>query len=139
MDNETLEILVHEHLSDLKGERGRWIGEYKGVPLLVLTDSAHDRLRIMAPIAPLDEDLGPEILRRSLEANFASALDGRYALFSNTLWAVFLHPLSEFRGGRLDDVLNQVANLAVSHGTTYSSGALEFVLPPGEEQDEPER
>ncbi len=129
MNNTTLELLIKEHLTAVKGAPGRWVGEFEDTPVMVLTDPDHDRMRIMSPVKQMGREPDPAELQRCMEANFASALDGRYALYKGVLWAVFLHPMSEFRGGRFAKVLRQVSNLAASHGHSYSSGELEFAPP----------
>lgn len=135
MTNETLAILVNEHLTEVKGTPGRWVGEYEGSPIMVLTDPSHDRMRIMSPVKQMGKEPNPGELKRCMEANFASALDARYALYNGVLWAVFLHPLSEFRGGRFCSVLSQVTKLASNHGRSYASGALEFAPKGKDEKD----
>lgn len=133
--NDSLELLVKEHMTEVKGEPGRWVGSYSGLPVMVMTDPSHDRMRVMTPIMEVGDKPDAAELQRCMEANFASALDGRYALYKGVLWAVFVHPLSEFRGGRFESVLKQVTSLATSHGSTYSSGELKFA--PEEKKPEP--
>ena len=82
-------------------------------------------MRIISPIvaqAQLDKDE----LSRLLEANFATALDAKYALRDQTLWSVFTHPLAELTEEQFLDCLAQVANLANNFGGSYASSNLIF-------------
>lgn len=62
------------------------------IPVLIVTDAAADRMRVMVPIRSA-AGLEPEELMRLLQANFDSALDARYAVAQGKLWGVFIHPL----------------------------------------------
>ena len=61
-----------------------------------------------------------------LEANFHSALDGRYAISNGMVYAAYIHPLSPLRPEEVRSALRQVAELGKTFGTTYSSGELLF-------------
>ena len=94
---------------------------FDGVRMAVVSDVEADRMRLIAPIVETRE-LDPEHYRIMLIANFHSALDARYATSGGVVFAAFLHPLSSLRERDLDSALRQVANLARSFGTDYSSG-----------------
>ncbi|MEW2914487.1 hypothetical protein [Leisingera sp. JC11] len=96
-----------------------------GVPMLVVTDPAADRMRAMVPLRPA-EGLTAEELMRMMQANFDTALDARYAVAKGQLWAVFIHPLSPLKKDQLISSLGQTVNIARTYGTLYTGGALQF-------------
>lgn len=125
MTNERLDGLLRQVSAEVSGENGYWQFNIGGRDLIVVTDTTHNRMRIMTPVGPqsqLDEDE----LTRLLEANFSSALDAKYALRQDTLWSVFTHPLAELTEEQFLDCLAQVANLANNFGSSYASSNLIF-------------
>ena len=96
-----------------------------GVPVLVITDTNADRMRAMVPIRGAG-GLGAQDLQRMMQANFDSALDARYAIANETLWAVFIHPLSPLEKDQLISGLAQTVNIAKTYGSLYSGGAQQF-------------
>jgi hypothetical protein len=96
-----------------------------GMPVLVVTDAQADRMRAMVPIRSAGE-LTSEDLTRMMQANFDSALDARYAIAKNTLWATFIHPLSPLEKNQFISGLGQTVNVARTYGTLYSGGAVQF-------------
>ncbi|MEM6577256.1 MAG: hypothetical protein AAF678_02075, partial [Pseudomonadota bacterium] len=72
------------------------------------------------------DDLSAEELTRMMQANFDTALDARYAIARDTVWATFIHPLRPLEKDQLISGLGQVVNLAQSYGTLYSGGAMSF-------------
>lgn len=107
--------------------------QVQGVTLVMICDPNADRMRIVAPIGKLAE-IGPERLFQSMQANFHTALDARYAMSGDVLHATFIHPLSPLDDRELISGAHQTANLVKTFGTTYSSDALLFGAP----QEEPE-
>lgn len=95
------------------------------IPVLIVFDPRADRMRAITPIRSAD-GLGPEDLTRMMQSNFDTALDARYAVAQGKLWAAFIHPLGPLDKNGLLSGLGQVVNLALSYGSTYSSGALTF-------------
>lgn len=95
------------------------------VPVLVVTDPLADRMRAMVPIRAT-QDMTSEELLRVLQANFDTALDARYAIARGRLWGVFIHPLSSLNGPQLISGLGQTVNVALTYGSSYSSGAMSF-------------
>ncbi len=95
------------------------------VPVVVVTDPRADRMRAMVPIRAAEE-LDPEELYRMMQANFDTALDARYALAQGRLWSVFIHPLSPLGKDEFLSAVGQVVNLALTYGSSYTSGALSF-------------
>ena len=96
--------------------------------MALLTSVEHNRMRIVSPVVK-ESRLTREQRRRILEANFHTALDARYATSQGTVYATFIHPLSQLTAAELRSAISQVANLVKTFGTTYSSGALEFSAP----------
>lgn len=125
MTNARLEALIREASKTVEGQLGYWHFKIEGRDLLVITDEAHNRMRIMSPVASQD-GLTIEEMTRLLEANFASALDAKYALRDGTLWSVFTHPLAELSDMQFLDCLAQVSNLARNYGSSYASSNLTF-------------
>ncbi|WP_425044623.1 hypothetical protein [Primorskyibacter sp. S87] len=97
----------------------------QGLPVVVVTDPAADRMRAMVPVRSSDE-MSEDELRRVLQANFDTALDARYAVANGVLWAVFIHPLSPLEKNQLISGLAQTVNVALSYGTLFSGGAMQF-------------
>ncbi|WP_308915501.1 hypothetical protein [Jannaschia sp. LMIT008] len=95
------------------------------VPVLIVTDPRADRMRAMVPIRSA-EGLTDADLLRMMQANFDSALDARYAVAEGRVWAIFIHPLSPLRDDQLISGIGQTVNAALSYGTLYSSGIVQF-------------
>ena len=94
-------------------------------PVTVVCDPNHDRMRITVGIAPA-ADLDQTLLYRMMQANFDSALDARYAIARDILWATFIHPLSPLTDRQFLEGLGQTVNVARTFGSTFTSGALTF-------------
>ena len=97
----------------------------EGRPLMIVSDKAADRMRIMTPVGRADE-LDAEAFQRLLQANFDAVLDARYAVAQNVVWSVFIHPLSPLSPAQFYSGLAQVVVAAETYGTTFTSGALVF-------------
>lgn len=97
----------------------------ESVPLVVVTDAAADRMRIMSPVGPT-ADLKAEDYARLLQANFDAVLDARYAIAQGLVWSAFIHPLSPLTNEQLASAVAQVVVAAATYGTTFTSGALIF-------------
>ena len=95
------------------------------VPILVFTDVQADRMRAMIPIRSASE-MTEEELMRVMQANFDTALDARYAIARDQLWATFIHPLAPLEKDQLISGLGQAINLARTYGSLYTGGALSF-------------
>lgn len=117
--------ILETAVSGVKGRDGFWEMEISSVKVLVIADQEHNRMRVIAPAADADQ-VGPEVLRRMMEANFTSTLDARYAIFQGMVWAAFLHPLDTLTERELRSALNQVVTLIKTTGSTYSSSGLKF-------------
>ncbi|MDF1880772.1 hypothetical protein JHD50_05545 [Sulfurimonas sp. MAG313] len=109
----------------LEEEKGYVLFKYLGVKMALLSDEIHNRMRIISPITKYS-NLAPNIKDSLMHSNFHLALDARYAVSEDTLYAAFIHPLSTLNEEDLDSAIKQVCNLASSFGKTYSSGQLDF-------------
>jgi hypothetical protein len=125
MDNERLEHVLEQHSQVIDAGDGRWLVEFAGRRMLVVTDDEQDRMRIMAIVVPYDQ-LQPRDFRVLLAANFDRTLDARYATAGGYLWAVYLHPLAELTGDQVAEGLRQVASLAENFGASYAASDLTF-------------
>ena len=125
MTNQRLGELISIVAPEVTGQPGYWQFNIRGRDLLVITDAAHNRMRIMAPIAPRSE-LEEADLVTLLEANFDRALDAKYAMKDDVLWSVFTHPLGELTDDQFTDCIDQTATLADNFGTSYASSNLFF-------------
>lgn len=125
MTNARLDQILKTVEPGVKGGSGRWQMVREGIPLMVLTDESHNRMRVIAPAAEV-EQVNPEILMKMMEANFVAALDARYAVFKGVVWAIFIHPLDSLIERDLISALKQVTTLVKTTGTSYSSSELQF-------------
>jgi hypothetical protein len=125
MDNDQLGEVLAENCLVIDARPGRWLVEFAGRRMLVVTDEACDRMRIMSLVTDCEE-LRPRDYRVLLAANFDRTLDARYAIAGGFLWAAFLHPLAELTADQIASGLRQVAALAANFGTTYAASELTF-------------
>lgn len=109
----------------VRGDQGRWQIKYKEIWIYVITDVNNNRMRIIAPIAKVDE-LEEKHFIKSLEANFHTALDIKYAISDGLMWSIFVHPFKELTSHQITDALSQVYSGVATFGYTYSSGELMF-------------
>ena len=129
MNQEEMEKIVRNSINTeiLEEEKGYILFKYLGVKMALLSDVDHNRMRIVAPITKYSS-LAPNIKDSLMNSNFHSALDARYAVSEDALYACFIHPLSSLNEDDFNSALKQVCNLSSSFGKTYSSGQLEFTL-----------
>ena len=97
----------------------------KGTKIILVADPAADRMRLVVGIAK-EEDLTPDLMKRLLQANFDSALDARYGIAQGILWATFIHPLSSLGEGEFISGVVQTVNIALTYGSSFSSGFFTF-------------
>ncbi len=93
--------------------------------ILLISDPAADRMRVMIPVNDADA-LDEQELMRLMQANFDSALDARYAIANGMLWSTFIHRLSTLSELDLLSGIGQTINIVETFGTSYSSGELVF-------------
>lgn len=125
MSNQRLAELIHRIDKTAQGKPGYWVFVIEGREVSVVTDEKADRMRIIVPVAPT-EKLDKKRLYRLMQANFDSALDARYSIANDILWAAFIHPLSMLGDEEFLAGVGQTVNLALTYGDSYSSGALVF-------------
>jgi hypothetical protein len=124
-DGRAVVRMLANWVQKLQGNAGEWSFVFEGVPMFLVTDQAANRMRIVAPVADATM-LNHDQLVVLLEANFARALDAKYAIFDGSVWSVFVHPLAELNEGELESGIRQVAALHASYGTTFSSMGVVF-------------
>lgn len=125
MDNDGLHAILAEEVEHLEREGPVWMFEFREVVMVVVSDEPSDRMRIVAPIAPVAELPDPRILFILMEANFHTALDARYATSDGVIYSTFIHPLSSLTDGDFRSALTQVSNLVRTFGTTFSGIEME--------------
>jgi hypothetical protein len=95
------------------------------IPILIITDTNANRMRVMVPIRAAADMTEQEVIR-VMQANFDTALDARYAIANGKLWGTFIHPLSPLKKDEFISGLGQTINLAKTYGTLFTGGALTF-------------
>lgn len=127
MTIERIGVLIQKLDADAEPARGgsAWQFTIEDTTLMLVSDPAANRMRLMAPIKPAGELSAEELLRLS-QANFDTALDARYAVANGVLWSVFIHPLAALHDRQFVEAVGQTVNAAKSYGTTYSSGLLSY-------------
>ena len=125
MDNDQLEEILVELSDSIAGQSGAWQLVIEETFMLCFTDEANNRMRIISPIAEMN-DVTDEQIGSALEANFHSALDVRYAISDGIMWSAFIHPLRELSTEQAIDAVIQVYSAAVTFGDTYASTNLSF-------------
>lgn len=125
MDNKRLDKIIKANCEITNSQLGFWEVKYKGYSLTIITDEAHNRMRIVCPVIE-EKKLTKKDLSIILSANFDSALDAKYALYKEYLWSVFTHPLKELEQEQFKDAMLQVATLTSTYGSTYTSTDLIF-------------
>jgi len=125
MSADQLQSLI-EQASDTMQHQGSTIRfSYKERLLICIYDENANRMRIISPIIER-KDIGEEELLNAMVANFHSALDVKYALSDEVIWAVFIHPLKELSNHQVLDAIDQLYNASETFGNTYSSTDLVF-------------
>ncbi|PKP90776.1 MAG: hypothetical protein CVT75_10590 [Alphaproteobacteria bacterium HGW-Alphaproteobacteria-14] len=93
--------------------------------MIVVTDTAAARMRIITPIALIAE-LPEGAMQRLMQANFDTALDARYAVAQDLVWGAFLHPLDTLTQRDFVSGILQTQSIGETFGTTFSSGAISY-------------
>ena len=125
MNNDKLNSIFHSLSDNVQGQNGHWKFNINELIFICLTDQLHNRMRIISPVVKMDEVTDAQLLK-SMEANFHSTLDVRYAVSDGVLWAAFIHPLGELTNEQVNSAVRQVYSSVRSFGTSYSSGSLSF-------------
>jgi len=127
MSVERLDEIITSINPEVKRRSGTstWTFKVDKITATVIADAAHDRMRILVAVARTAK-LGAAALYRAMQANFDTALDARYAIAKDILWAAYIHPLKSLRDRQFVSALGQTVTLAKTFGSTYSSGGLSF-------------
>lgn len=104
---------------------GFWQFEVEKRSIMIVADVKNDRMRILVPIGPV-ADVSEDLMKRLMQANFDTALDSRYAVAREIVWATYIHPLAALHDRQFVTAIGQTVNLAITFGTTFSSGLLSF-------------
>lgn len=130
MTQEKLDSIYAKIGDSIDGTSGRWQFKVKEVVFFAISDSTHNRMRIISPIAETFK-LTETLKEDALVANFHTALDVKYAISDDVLWSVYIHPLKELSEDQVYDAVKQVYFANVTFGGSFSSTSLVF---PGREQ-----
>ena len=125
MTQDEMEKTVTDIVKVDEANKGYVVFEHKNVKMALISDVDHDRMRIIAPITKYS-DITLEQVKKVMESNFHKALDARYAESNDVLYSAFIHPLSPLTEKEIIKALDQVATLALTFGTSYSSGELSY-------------
>ncbi len=125
MDNARLAVLIKRIDKAAEGKPGFWRFHVQRREVMVITDERTNRMRIIVPIEK-SVNINAKQMKRMMQANFDSALDARYAIAKEVLWSAYVHPLASLRDKQFLEALGQVVNLALTYGSSYSSGGLIF-------------
>jgi len=125
MNNKKLEKILKAFIGHIDGSPGHWNFTIDEVRIICLTDELHNRMRFIAPIEEV-KNMNEDNLLKCLEANFHTALDIKYAISDDVLWAAFLHPLKELTSFQVKDALQQIYAAVATYGASYSSSNLYF-------------
>ncbi|MEL7313040.1 MAG: hypothetical protein AAFN07_16100 [Pseudomonadota bacterium] len=125
MSIDRIETIIGRVDEDYERNENNIIFSFADYEILLVSDPAADRMRIMIPVNAADA-LDEAELMRLMQANFDSALDARYAVANGMLWSTFIHRLSTLTEVDLLSGIGQTINTADTFGTSYSSGELVF-------------
>ncbi len=124
--------IITELSTEVSGIEGQWTALYRGTRVVVHANDRHGRMRIMAPVASAADQSVAE-LRVMLEANYARALDAKFAIGDGVVWSLFNRSLRTLDRESLRDGLEQVVTLKRNFGSSYRSTDLTFGSPPPSE------
>ena len=125
MTQDEMERLVINHVDVIEQIQGYVVFTYKQVKIALISDVKHDRMRMISPITEYAK-VTTKQKDLIMEANFHSALDARYASSNDTLYSAFIHPMSSLNKADILSAIEQVATLALTFDSSYSSGTLSF-------------
>lgn len=138
MTPERLGALIEEFGSNVQqGPNGGWVFEFFGRPVSCLVNPQYNRMRFIAPIAPVDK-ITEQHKDHMLTANIHTALDVRYGTNKGIVYAAFIHPLSPLTDQQVVSAMRQVSRAALTFGKSYSSTDLTFDPPPRQPQESDE-
>lgn len=132
MNNEKMGTILESVSDSIQGQNGQWQFKVKDILLMCITDTKHNRMRIISPITEAKR-LDDKLKSAALVADFHTALDVKYAIADDVLWSVYIHPLKELTEAQVRDAVSQVYAANITFGTTFSSTDLVF---PGSQKKE---
>jgi len=135
MNNKGIEKVIISMTDSIAGSPGKWSFKVGDMWMMCLTDSKHNRMRIITPIIDVAEMNDGE-LQKCMEANFHSALDVKYCIADGILWSAYIHPLKELNPMQIEDAIKQVYTASATYGTIYTSTELVF---PGKKESTSEK
>jgi hypothetical protein len=121
MTQDALQGIIAEAAAESKAQGNVIVFRLGEATLVCVSDEAADRMRIFAPIKPIEEASVEELLA-AMHANFHTVLDARYAMSNGMIYAAFLHPLSPLTRAQVLSAIRQVATARESFGTAFSGG-----------------
>lgn len=125
MDFKKLKLVLAKEAVIVQESGNVVIYELNGVKIYLITDENANRMRLMAGIIETGE-LTKKDMSTLMEANYDRALDAKYAISDEVLWAVYVHPLQELYEKQIVDALYQVFALVKNYGTSYTSTDMIF-------------
>lgn len=125
LTQDEMEKIVSEKVDVVESKKGYVVFEYKKVRMALISDVQHDRMRIIAPVTEYSK-LTLKQVNAIMESNFHRSLDARYAASQDILYSAFIHPLTVLTKVELDSALDQVATLALTFDSSYTSSELSF-------------
>lgn len=125
MTPESMESLIHAKGSNISINHNVVNFQYSDIHIVLIYDENADRMRLVSGICNVSE-LKEGQLSEAMEANYHSALDARYAIGNEVVWAAFIHPLSELSEELFVSAIDQVACANKNFGTSYQSGNMVF-------------
>ncbi|MFP6654237.1 MAG: type III secretion system chaperone [Myxococcota bacterium] len=120
MTPERMEMIFAEQVEAILGPPGAIQTRVDGVSVYLLSDVAHDRVRLIAPITSVT-NLNQRILAILLHANFHRTAEARYAISDGVVHAVFQHPISSLSPALIKSALSQVVSLTKTFGRHFSA------------------
>ncbi len=125
MNNHYLDGTLRSMTDEVTGGEGQWLLTWFDVEMIVISDETADRMRVIALIDGA-ADLSTDQLRFLLEVNFERALDAKYTIWQDQVWATFVHPLSWLSSDELKAGARQVVSLYQTYGNEFTSTGLTF-------------
>ncbi|MHC5028226.1 MAG: hypothetical protein ACYTGR_15850 [Planctomycetota bacterium] len=117
-----LDVLLRRLLPDVQGEPGRWAARIDSdIEVYIVADEVGDRMRIMVPVARVDRS-EVDLLWVLLLANYDRALDAKYAVYENLVWATWSRRLSWSDAVEVEAAITDVICLARNTGSTFATG-----------------
>jgi hypothetical protein len=92
MTPDRLHSIIQKNAYEVKRSGDQWQFTIDDQVLICIADANADRMRIIVPIAQVDQ-LSENQIKNALVANFHTALDVKYAISDDVIWSVYLHPL----------------------------------------------